>query len=152
MVLEKNLCGDLFTDGVLYPGSNTRIAEIRDGTSNTLAIGERTYIFRQWMLGATKYGNPPKRICSGSAHNIRYPFNANPFELEDGFYKFDRDAPAAASKEMLLNDLFFGSEHPGGSQFSFADGSVHMLHDELDFTVYQNLATRDGGETVSESY
>lgn len=146
-VLEKNLCGDVFEDGILYPGSNTSISEIGDGTSNTLAIGERTYVFREWMLGCSRAGgHPPKRICSGSAHNILYPINAK------RYYKFDPEAPLGATKDILLNDLYFGSEHPGGAQFCFADSSVHMLREDIDFTFYQDLATRDGGEPVSDRY
>jgi prepilin-type N-terminal cleavage/methylation domain-containing protein/prepilin-type processing-associated H-X9-DG protein len=137
-------CGDVFTDGVFYADSRTPIARITDGTSNTLAIGERTYFWRIWLFGTSKRGNPINEICSGSAHNILYPINADQYQF--GFYKFDNRAPPGAPKTMLLNDLQFGSDHPGGANFSFADGSVHMLSETIDMTVYKDMSTKDGGE------
>lgn len=143
-------CGAYYSDGVLYPGSNTTPADISDGTSNTLALGERSYIgFREWTNGAEQFLG---EICSGSSKNVRYPLNADSYTLADGFYKFDPDAPAGYPHEILLNDLYFGSKHPGGAQFAFADGSVHMLRERIDFTVYQDLATRNGGESVGARY
>ena len=45
-------CGDVAIDGVFYPGGGTRIGEITDGTSHTLAVGERNYLMRyDWMFG-----------------------------------------------------------------------------------------------------
>ena len=52
---------------------------------------------------------------------------------------------------MLLNDLFFNSDHPGGAQFCYADGSVHFLDEAIDFTLYQDLATKDGDEVIQDS-
>jgi prepilin-type processing-associated H-X9-DG protein len=74
-----------------------------------------------------------------------YPINAG-FTTPDGYHKFDNTAPTGATKKMLLNNLFFGSLHSGGAQFCFADGSVHMLSDAMDFNMFQDLATIDGGE------
>lgn len=137
-------CGDVFTDGIFYPNSRTPISRIADGTSNTLAVGERLYIYRNWMQGAAKFGNPPSEICMGSSVNIVYPINADPYQF--GFYKFYFEAPAGAPMEMVLNDLQFGSDHTGGANFNYADGSVHFIGDDIDFTVYQDLSTKDGGE------
>jgi prepilin-type N-terminal cleavage/methylation domain-containing protein/prepilin-type processing-associated H-X9-DG protein len=139
-------CGDVFTDGVFYADSRTPISRITDGTSNTLAIGERTYYWRSWYFGTTKRGNPVNEICSGSAQNILYPINADQYQF--GFYKFDNRAPIGAPKTMLLNDLQFGSDHPGGASFTFADGSVHMLNETIDMTVYKDMSTKDGGEVT----
>jgi prepilin-type N-terminal cleavage/methylation domain-containing protein/prepilin-type processing-associated H-X9-DG protein len=144
MGLASPNCGDVFTDGVFFADSRTPIARITDGTSNTLAIGERTYYWRVWLFGTTKRGNPLNEICSGSAQNIVYPINADKYQF--GFYKFDNRAPAGAPKTMLLNDLQFGSDHPGGANFSFADGSVHMISETIDMTVYKDMSTKDGGE------
>ena len=145
--LEDNNCGDIDLNGIFYPESHTRIGQITDGTSNTLAIGERIYIFRDWLSGSTWRGMPPTRICTGASKNVHYPINADPFEF--GFYKFDFSAPAGALKTMLLNELQFASEHPGGAQFCYADGSVHFLNETLDFTVLQAMATKDGGESFN---
>jgi prepilin-type processing-associated H-X9-DG protein len=42
----------------------------------------------------------------------------------------------------------FGA-HPGGTNFSYADGSVHFLRDSIDPKVINKLLTKDGGEVVS---
>jgi prepilin-type processing-associated H-X9-DG protein len=142
-------CGDIHTDGIFIPEtkklnlSPTRLQEVTDGTSKTLAIGERTYIPPDWTWGATwkaGTGKPYERICTGAANNVVYPLNAA------GFWVGDGNAPPGAPLTMKTNDLPFGSFHTGGVQFCFADGSVHMLSDKMDVTIFQDLATIDGGE------
>ena len=131
---EEN-CGSYYDDGLFYPESQVRINDISDGTSSTFAIGERIYGLRIWTRGASYFGSlsNPKKFCVGSAKNVIWPINSD--EQTANAYKF--------------NDLFFGSEHPGGAQFVFADGSTHFINDAIDMTAYRALATRDGGETVN---
>jgi prepilin-type N-terminal cleavage/methylation domain-containing protein/prepilin-type processing-associated H-X9-DG protein len=144
--LEDNACGDIYTDGAFFPGSRTKLNRIADGSSYTLAIGERSYVFRDWMSGATWVGAPPFQICTNAANNVRYPINADPTQF--GFYKFDSEAAIPALKTMLLNDLYFGSQHPGGAQFCFSDGSVRMFLSTIDFTVFEDMSTIAGGEVI----
>jgi prepilin-type processing-associated H-X9-DG protein len=145
MDLEDSICGDICTNGMFFPESRTTIGKIEDGTSHTLAIGERTYILNSWMTGAVWVKTKPKRICMYSSSNLRYPINASHNEF--GYHKSDMEAPPAATKKMLTNDLKFGSNHPGGAQFCYADGSVHMLLETMDFTLLENMATIAGHET-----
>ena len=151
-VLEQTQCGDIFLDGAFVPEDDTlgtsarRLQQITDGTAKTLAIGERLYIVPEWTLGAT-WGSPKfARICNSAACNVTYPFNADVTQI--GYYVGDPDAPPGGPFKVLLNDLFFGSLHPGGAQFCYVDGSVHMLYDAMDFKVYQALASIDGGELM----
>ena len=41
------------------------------------------------------------------------------------------------------------SNHPGGANFAFADGSVKFLKDSISMVVYESLGTRAGGEVIS---
>ena len=148
--LEDSFCGDIYTNGIFYPDSRTSIAEITDGTSHTLAVGERLYNFLDWMTVATYEGKPPTEICTEAAKNVRFPINAD--QNVYGYYKYDFRAPAGAPRTMLLNDLFFASQHPGGAQFCLADGSVQFLSETINFTLFQDLATKDGEEVVEHAF
>ena len=97
------------------------------------------------MVGAAWLGTPPLLICTGASSNVRYPINADLQQF--GYYVADPNAPTGAAKTMVLNDLFFGSFHNGGANFCLADGSVHMVQDNIDFTVFEDLSTINGGET-----
>jgi prepilin-type N-terminal cleavage/methylation domain-containing protein/prepilin-type processing-associated H-X9-DG protein len=148
MDLDDFFCGDMDKDGIFFAGREIRIRDVTDGLSNTLAVGEQAAIFDHWMAGATQQGGTtPTEICLGSAQNIRYGINAYPSPT-DGYFKGDDNAPDGALKNMLVNHVPFGSEHPGGAHFGFGDGSVRVLPDATDFTILQNLATRAGDEAT----
>jgi prepilin-type processing-associated H-X9-DG protein len=152
--LGDKVAGDIYDNGIFFPESHTCIAEITDGTSNTLAIGERLYILLGWMTGAWKIGaNPIREIHGYATKNVLFPINAdvNIYGRWVGEPNLPNGARlcadgAQAKHCMLLNQLPFGSEHPGGAQFCFADGSVHFLKETIDMTIYLDLATKDGEE------
>ena len=102
---------------------------------------------RDWMFGAVWIGasrTEIEEVQLGAAKNIRWPINADNGAF--GYHRRDSAAPPNSNPPMLENDLPFGSEHPGGAFFALVDGSVHFLHDDIDFTIYQDLATKCGGE------
>jgi prepilin-type N-terminal cleavage/methylation domain-containing protein/prepilin-type processing-associated H-X9-DG protein len=145
--LEDDLCGDYFTDGVLFPFSRTRIRAISDGTSRTVAVGERTYQVGTWMEGAYWLFRPDRQVCAESTKNVKWPINADLDRV--GYWVSDLAAPESAPKTLLLNDLFFGSAHSGGAQFAFVDANVRFIPDSIDLTVLEDLATTRGGEATS---
>ncbi len=136
-------CGEYYTDGVFYLDSRTRIADISDGTSNTMAIGERTYNLRSWTKGATDYGTPSSHMCVFSAKNVEWPINSDPEVL---WYWPAPPGYSVEQRTCQFNDLYFGSRHPGEAQFVFADGSVHFIDETINLQIYQDLATIAGGE------
>jgi len=145
-------CGGLWLNGLMklsgHLGGQTlarvRFGHVTDGISNTLAIGERSYNFRDWMSGVEWAEPPADFLCSGAVGNVVFPINAD--RNTYGYYYGDPNIPPSNTKFMSLNDLFFGSYHPGGAQFCYADGSVHFLEDGIDLEVYKDLSTISGSE------
>ncbi len=129
-------------DGIFYLDSKTRTAEIRDGLSNTILIGERPPSTDQWfgwwyagygqlgtssldsLLGVRErnIGSRGNSICGGG-----------PFSYRNGHPDFQ------------CSSLHFWSQHPGGAHFVLADGSVKFLSYES-AEVLPALASRAGGE------
>ncbi len=112
--------------GVLYRNSKTRIAEITDGTSNTLVVGEISYeranCYRSWGRGVSG-------STSGGAKNAEFGINIQPYNGSNNF-----------------NSVSFGSQHTGGCQFAVGDGSVRFLSQNIDMAAYWAALTRSGGE------
>jgi len=126
---SSELHGGYGLQGTLLKDRPVRIASIRDGTSNTLLIGEGSHSegkrFRGWARGAT-LGEAGSRVASGSSKNLVQQIN--------------RGDPAK------FNDGFFGSHHPSGAHFVFCDGHVQFLSDETDLGALLVMASRDGLE------
>ena len=113
------------------------IDEIRDGSSNTIALGEiipkcSWHARDGWMhINALWFAT----TC---------PINYANCEGEEGY-----DAACAAPNAWSC-DMGFKSRHPGGCQFVFADGSVHFLSESINYETYQKLGDRRDREVIGE--
>ncbi|MDB5351223.1 MAG: Prepilin-type N-terminal cleavage/methylation protein/prepilin-type [Planctomycetota bacterium] len=156
------LNNDGLGNGIMFRNSSTRIAEITDGTSNTIVVAERAWAITQGVWagvltnGITARG--PKNPCPVTGA-IFYPA-ATLVQAHANVLNTDTDPDGG------LDD--FSSFHPGGANSVFADGSVHFLKtvlrnagkDSQGKTIYspgsirlQALSTRAGGEIVGgDSY
>lgn len=127
--------------GVMRFNSMTRLAEIIDGTSNTLLVAECAGRPRQWRLAQA---GPDQTIYGGP-----WTGNSNPLIVAgssaDGA---TRPGPCALN---CTNDGEVYSFHPGGANVLFADGSGHFLNSTLDIRILARLVTRAGGEVISDS-
>ena len=112
---------------------------IPDGTSNTLAIGEMSWVspiygtrYRSWVRGGEEYTGVVARRPSFvvSSRNVTNAINAI----------------FTANLIVPYNDVPFGSMHTGGMNAGFGDGSVRFLRQSLEMATYRAMASRDGGE------
>jgi prepilin-type N-terminal cleavage/methylation domain-containing protein/prepilin-type processing-associated H-X9-DG protein len=133
------------------------IADIRDGTSNTIAVGEVTT-----SLNVTVLDNSERQFPIWAGGNPTLDSNSGNNTTCDGnFGSCLRFAGGVATtggppdytinynKTLADSDLSFASCHPGGAQFAFADGSVHFLSDGINAETYRRLGNRKDGLAVS---
>jgi prepilin-type processing-associated H-X9-DG protein len=131
-------------NGVIYESSRTRLADITDGASHTVLVGERppsrdlywgwwTWSALDGSLGVrntwaeyTGSGTTPPFFCQSLL-----PENYRP------------------SDNTNCDTHHFWSAHPGGGNWLFADGSVRFLPYRSN-GILPALATRCGGEVVND--
>ena len=132
-------------DGLLFADSKVRFAEITDGQSNTLLIGERPppESFREgwWYRG---WGPNRDGIAEMILGVRERNFGAETKSCPAGPYAF------AAGEPQNPCDIFhFWSRHMSGANFAYADGSVRFLNYSAS-EILPALATRAGGETIND--
>ncbi len=134
--------------GIFYRNSRTSIATILDGTSQTIAVGERSHNLSYVTWTARSIGGWLGKTSGAEGGTDQ--FNPSPEEcwtqvlgpagLEDGPRTIN-------NPEAHVEDYW--SRHSGGANFLFADGSVHFLKSSINPIPWRALATRAGGEAIS---
>jgi prepilin-type N-terminal cleavage/methylation domain-containing protein/prepilin-type processing-associated H-X9-DG protein len=141
-------------DGLFYPVQNLTgqcppgvpIADITDGTSQTLMVGERPPPQNMnsgwWFCGDGVTGDGETDVVLGVREMLDDPAAVSPAQCPSGPYHF-----TPGRIDNICDMLHFWSLHSGGANFLFADGSVHFVSYSTD-GILPGLATRAGGEVV----
>lgn len=127
--------------GVFWKNSRVRMADITDGATSTIAIGERAALFcRTPWAGAVNWGSvqttpgapvylaaieeaPTQVLARAGRLTLLYPYS-------------------------MPYDFFSG--HPQRVNFLFCDGSARPLTTTVTQTTLQALSTRAGNETIDD--
>lgn len=133
-------------DGVLFQDSQVGFADVTDGLSNTLMLGERPASadlqFGWWYAGVGQLGTGSADLILGVREQNLQPILAGS-PCGPGAYPF---SSGQFSDPCAM--FHFWSPHPGGANFAFTDGSVR-------FQVYAvnplmpALASRAAGEVAT---
>ncbi len=125
-----------YNNGMFHYRTVIKVKQVGDGMSNTIFVGETienhtAQSQNRWTLGA-------RHLCS--MRSTDNPLNSPP------------------GQGVVILDLYgykangaFGSRHPGGAMFSFGDGHVVFLSENIDLNTYRAISTRDGGEVIDAS-
>jgi prepilin-type N-terminal cleavage/methylation domain-containing protein/prepilin-type processing-associated H-X9-DG protein len=134
-------------------GALVRVLDVTDGTSNTILLGEllpEQSEFQRWTTYGWVGGND---VSQGQTiQPINYRIDPPP----PGTTSW----PSSSALCSLCTDpnrcIFnwhvtwgFKSNHSGGANFAFADGSVHFLSQNIDNQTYQYLGCRNDDQPVS---
>ena len=131
------------TAGVLTINSSTRISDIRDGTTNTLLVGEVNYLndVTADTRGAWVYSG-----MGGSAFSTGRNPNSKTADIL---------TKCTNTAEMPCTEMNDGTQiaalrslHTGGVQICLVDGSCRFISDNISDTIMKALGTRAGGEVI----
>jgi prepilin-type N-terminal cleavage/methylation domain-containing protein len=150
--------GDGWTDAAAHPSQvavfginrGARIADILDGTSNTLAMSE-------YLIGREDARGYPWTVRSGAliVHVDRSPnssvpdslANANCFCSDPAANQPQKNLPCVAGADST-NTAAARSRHPGGVHGLRCDGSVHFFSDSMDLNAWRWLGWMADGNVV----
>jgi prepilin-type N-terminal cleavage/methylation domain-containing protein len=152
--MQKDHSGLIFGGAPFTFRTSMTIADLRDGTSNTLFVSETLT-----PKGAGWEGPPGETIISTGGHSFDAfvgPNAATPDEVA-------RQCPNPGTKGQTrcvvngsdMNNLpatnhsAARSNHPGGVVAGHGDGSVRFYNDSIDLNLWRALSTGKGGEVVS---
>ncbi len=126
-------------DGMYSRNGGTRFAEVLDGLSNTLSCGERQ--------------NGPFR--KGGVHGPHFSYETtwigavrevtNPTDDHGHMVLFQT---GNTPNSQFSDDRDVSAPHVGYANFLMGDGSVRLITEDIDITVYQGLSTKAGSEVV----
>jgi prepilin-type processing-associated H-X9-DG protein len=127
-------------------GFPRKMKNIIDGTSTTFAAGETTYNNDGSWYGAQVSG------CSGpnplfNAWTVSLRFGSN-FRVTKNPLN---SLPGVGFGGLCGTTGAFGSRHPGGANFLFADGSVHFIKTSINMNVYWALSSIADREVIDAS-
>jgi prepilin-type N-terminal cleavage/methylation domain-containing protein/prepilin-type processing-associated H-X9-DG protein len=125
-------------EGAFQINRTTRLADILDGTSNTILMAECAGRPQLWQ-GRKQVPNVWLSGGPWASRNLLWCKGSTP----------DGSAPYGPCAINCTNDREVYSFHSGGANVAFADGSVRFLSADLSIRVFARLVTRAGGEVVS---
>lgn len=139
-------------DGLLFPLSELQLRDVRDGTSQTLMVGELAYEIGGWARGAVNSGSgggggggSGGGTGQGFGRAVLRWWRAAQNCAQPGI-----NPPLTNCSGSVERQFQFSSFHAGGCYFTLVDGSTRFVGDTVATQLLHALLTRQGGDVVSD--
>jgi prepilin-type N-terminal cleavage/methylation domain-containing protein/prepilin-type processing-associated H-X9-DG protein len=152
---DASQCRGVFCRGTgSIGGPKIGIASITDGTSNTILLGETLIEQVEFQRFGNTWGWAGFNSVNQGVTTV--PINWPIDGKKVGTTWSDCNTSCTALGVNPANCIWnwsvtwgFKSNHTGGANFCFADGSVRYLSQNIDMRTYQYLGCRDDGQPVT---
>ena len=128
-------------NGMGWVNSAVRMADVTDGTSNTMYIGEKSNFATQswcgWGAGCNQFfwvHHQSQGLITGS----------QPINHRRG------DSAIGITAAVNSNSRAATAFHTGGANVAFVDGHLSFIRESIALQTYMNMGTRNGGEVLVE--
>jgi prepilin-type N-terminal cleavage/methylation domain-containing protein/prepilin-type processing-associated H-X9-DG protein len=166
---KRSLCytamGWVSTGGCLVMYHGIPVAEVTDGTSNTMIVGEQS----DWLSPAGAIPPGPQAptftmcVAGDCRSDCTHGFTMGPgpqsvgdlrtFNVTTVFHPINYKSTTGYGIQSNCGpNTPIQSIHPGGANVALADGSIQFLSESLDLDVLHCLATRNDGQVTSGAY
>ena len=136
-------------NGVFHRNSRVRVADITDGTSATIGVGERmSQIAESTWAGVVPTQNIVYNQANPPHPQFRPAINPPCFKWRPPITSILVHARSGVPNGPTSSPSSFHGPHQAGCHFLLMDGSTRVINDEVGLSVFRALCTRNGGEVV----
>jgi prepilin-type N-terminal cleavage/methylation domain-containing protein/prepilin-type processing-associated H-X9-DG protein len=150
---NPSLVRGLFVRG----GAKIRFADITDGTTSTIMLGEILPEFAEFQRYTTYGWAGSNAVSQGQTiQPINWPIDPIPLPGPPSYSANCQQTGVGACPSGPTHCMWnwhvtwgFKSRHQGGVNFAFADASVHFISESIDHQLYQYLGCRNDGQAIT---
>lgn len=134
-------------NGMIFPQSDLPLSKVTDGTSNTMMLGEMSWIVqiqRTWIVGTSSAN------WNYTSKNVKWEMKVAgrrpPIPGIPNLTVLDRDP------NFLSNNTSLGSMHPGGAHVALGDASVQFLDETTSAMILRLMACRSDSKVYESPF
>jgi len=148
--------------GCFHSNRATRFAEITDGTSNHLWVGEQGFFAfdgsgnkQDHRSGGNNAGGLYMGTKNGATPNGGTAVQSAPsgdtrcWNMTTVRYQINTRGTPQGSNSVQYCNTILRSAHPGGAHFGIGDGKVTFISENVDLTILKRLCDKNDGNPVS---
>jgi hypothetical protein len=139
--------GGYAINGMIYPLSNLPVKKVTDGMTQTMMLGEMSWLVdmqRSWITGTSS------TTWCYTSKNVRHPINFA--GLRPPLPAYPHLTYIDMNPDNENNDDSLGSMHPGGTHAAMGDASVQFIAEDAAIEVLHAMASRAKDEIFVAPY